>query len=182
MGLTTESLRATIGPLQENRQPRYQGPISTSRKSFLEVEKGPWEWGWAIDLFSTTSLESYKHVSCSLEIFSACTVLSQGSIMLTPRQCLGSAGSESCFNKVSSMLKYTFFCIVSLACFDLNTCRRNAEILCHLIISPLKLVMTFECYWGVYARNETIVVVFDWGRGASENRSKAINYSTLFDG
>ena len=50
-----------------------------------------------IDLFSTTSLESqesyltsgmlpYNHSSRSLEIFTAYTVLSHGSIMLPPRQ------------------------------------------------------------------------------------------------
>ena len=90
---------------------------------------------------------------------------------------------EGCFNKVSSMLKYSFISIVSFACFDsLNACRRNAEILCHLIISALKLVMTFECPWRVYTRKETIVVGFDWGKGTSENRRKGINYSTLFDG
>ena len=27
-------------------QPRSQGPFSTLRKYFLEVEKGPWERGW----------------------------------------------------------------------------------------------------------------------------------------
>ena len=27
-------------------QPGSQGPFSTSRKYFLEVEKGPWEPGW----------------------------------------------------------------------------------------------------------------------------------------
>ena len=32
-----------------NRQPRSQGPLSTSRKYFLEVEKGPWERDCSID-------------------------------------------------------------------------------------------------------------------------------------
>ena len=27
-------------------QPRSQGPLSTSRKYLLEVERGPWERGW----------------------------------------------------------------------------------------------------------------------------------------
>ena len=28
-----------------NLQPRSQGPLSTSRKYFLEAERGPWERG-----------------------------------------------------------------------------------------------------------------------------------------
>ena len=84
---------------------------------------------------------------------------------------------KGCFNKVSSMLKCSFFCIVSLACFDSNACRRNAEILCHLIISALKRYITFESSWGVLIR-ERNCRVFYWGKGASENRSKGINYST----
>ena len=60
-GLMPQSLRATIGPLQGN-QPLFQYVIGIS------------------------GILPYKHVSRSLEIFSACTVLSRGSAMLPPLQ------------------------------------------------------------------------------------------------
>ena len=88
-------------------QPRSQGPFSTrSRERTLETRlrrlephgfdvrtfaRYDWSVAKKIDLASITSLESYKHVPRSLEIFCACTVLSHGSVMLTSGQPLVSA-------------------------------------------------------------------------------------------
>ena len=66
-GLMPESLRATIGPLQDNR-PIFHYVIEISR------------------ILPYIHLLPYKHVSRSLENFSACTVLSRGSIMIPPRR------------------------------------------------------------------------------------------------
>ena len=61
--LTLQSLRVTIGPLQASTT------SLESQESYL-----------------TTGMLPYKHSSRALEIFTAYTVLSHGSIMLPPRQ------------------------------------------------------------------------------------------------
>ena len=45
-------------------QPRSQGPLSNSRKYFLEVEKGPWERGW----LSHPSIPLYHFNHCLLSV------------------------------------------------------------------------------------------------------------------
>ena len=43
-----------------SRQPRSQGPFSTSRKYFLELERGPWERG-CVSRVSRECLASVSH-------------------------------------------------------------------------------------------------------------------------